>query len=122
MRQRLDALIEKIERRRVSKNPDDISARVKRTVHKRDRGRCTYAADSGKRCDEKGDLNYDHIITRADGGDASPPNLRLRCHAHNQLAAERPRTTTSPRKVRLQRPCEARRAHLPIFEGGGPSR
>jgi hypothetical protein len=96
----LDALIEKIERRRFgatenprtarpSKDPRHISASVRRVVTKRDRGQCTFVSDSGRRCDEKGDLDFDHILSFADGGASTASNLRLRCHAHNQLAAER---------------------------------
>jgi 5-methylcytosine-specific restriction endonuclease McrA len=95
----LDALIEKIERKRfgktdkprnapTSQDPDHIPASVRRAVHERDGGRCTFLADSGRQCEEDGDLDYDHITPRADGGKSTVPNLRLRCHAHNQLAAE----------------------------------
>ena len=96
----LDALLEKLERRRhgatdspraarPSTSEDHIPASVRRAVYARDQGRCTFASESGRRCEERGDLEYDHIIPRARGGKSTVPNLRLRCFAHNQLEAER---------------------------------
>ena len=78
--------------RRISKpsdDPDYIPAHVKRAVYLRDGGRCTYVCpETGKRCSSCRRLEYDHIISRAKGGKSTIPNLRLRCRAHNQLAAE----------------------------------
>jgi hypothetical protein len=42
----------------------------------------------GKRCDETSRLEYDHEIPVALGGLTTFANLRLRCRAHNQYAAE----------------------------------
>jgi hypothetical protein len=42
----------------------------------------------GKRCDETSRLEYDHEIPVALGGSTTVANLRLRCRAHNQYAAE----------------------------------
>jgi 5-methylcytosine-specific restriction endonuclease McrA len=66
-----------------------ISARVKRKVWKRDKGRCTYVAENGKRCESRWDLEFDHEHEYARGGEASVANIRLRCPAHNQHGAER---------------------------------
>ena len=78
--------------RRASKpsdDPDYVPASVKRAVYRRDGGQCTYVCPkTGKRCSASRRLQYDHIIPRAKGGESTIPNLRLRCHAHNQLAAE----------------------------------
>jgi len=46
-------------------------------------------SESGKRCDERGFLEYDHEIPVARGGKATVENIRLRCRAHNQFEAER---------------------------------
>lgn len=96
----LDALIEKIERRRFgatdrprlarpSQCPRHIPASVRRAVTARDGGQCTFMSGNGRRCEERGDLEYDHVKPVAKGGETTVANLRLRCHAHNQLEAER---------------------------------
>ncbi len=74
---------------RPSANPDYIPKAVRREVWQRDGGQCTYESDAGRRCECRKQLQFDHVISRALGGESTPPNLRLRCHAHNQLAAER---------------------------------
>jgi len=66
-----------------------IAAQIKRFVRKRDKGQCTYVSESGHRCEARSDLEYDHIVEFARGGDATVSNIRLRCRAHNQYTAER---------------------------------
>ena len=66
-----------------------IPAHVRRVVRKRDRGQCTYVSDSGHRCESRSDLEYNHVLEYARGGEATVSNIRLRCRAHNQHAAER---------------------------------
>ena len=66
-----------------------IPAHVKRAVHARDGGRCTFVSESGRRCEATSDLEYDHIRERARGGETSIDNIRLRCRPHNQHTAER---------------------------------
>jgi|SRR5215471_1091251 len=66
-----------------------VSAHVKRAVRKRDKDQCTHVSDTGHRCEEKSDLEYDHILEYARGGEATVTNIRLRCRAHNRLAADR---------------------------------
>jgi 5-methylcytosine-specific restriction endonuclease McrA len=61
---------------------------VKRQVWKRDQGRCTFVSASGRRCDARRFLEYDHIEPVARGGKSTFENLRLRCRAHNQYEAE----------------------------------
>src|SRR5262252_6829714 len=65
------------------------SAHVKRAVRKRDKDQCTHVNDAGHRCEARSDLEYDHVIPFARGGEATVDNIRLRCRAHNQDAAER---------------------------------
>jgi hypothetical protein len=74
--------------RRPSKNPRNIPAHVRRTVHERDGGRCTFVSESGRRCEATTMLEFDHLNPVARGGKATVENLRLRCRAHNQHAAE----------------------------------
>jgi len=62
---------------------------VKRAVRKRDKDQCTHVNDAGHRCEARSDLEYDHVIPYARGGEATVDNIRLRCRAHNQDAAER---------------------------------
>jgi hypothetical protein len=76
-------------RDRPSKNARHIPAEVRRAVHERDGGRCTFTSAKGCRCAETRFLQFDHIIPLARGGKSTVENLRLRCRAHNQYEAER---------------------------------
>ena len=64
--------------------PDD----VKRVVWIRDGGRCTYESESGRRCEGRSDLQFDHVKEFARGGEATLDNIRLRCPGHNLHGAE----------------------------------
>jgi hypothetical protein len=101
----LDALIAQLEKRKFaatskprpckgSTNPRYIPANVKRAVHERDGGRCTFVSDSGKRCDSRARLEYDHIDEVARGL-PTVDGVRLRCRAHNQYTAEQTRSGPS---------------------------
>jgi hypothetical protein len=97
----LDALIAQLERakfaateqprsaRRPARGSRTIPARVKRAVWKRDKGRCTFVSDSGHRCEEKTDLEFNHKLEFARGGEATVEEIELLCRAHNQFKAER---------------------------------
>jgi hypothetical protein len=65
-----------------------IPAAVKRTVWRRDEGRCAFAGTRG-RCTETGFLEYHHVVPFADGGPTTSDNLELRCRAHNRYEADR---------------------------------
>ncbi len=65
-----------------------IPAAVRRAVHQRDKGRCTYVDEVGSRCRKKDDLEFHHREPFGRGGDHSPSNLCLTCRAHNALLAE----------------------------------
>jgi len=62
---------------------------VKRDVWERDQGQCTFVSDTGRRCESRKFLEYDHVDPVARGGQATVQGLRLRCRGHNQLEAER---------------------------------
>jgi len=62
---------------------------IKRAVHERDGGRCTFVDDPGKRCDETGMLEIDHVESFARTHRHDVNALRLLCRAHNQHAADR---------------------------------
>ncbi len=66
-----------------------VPAAVRRAVWERDRGRCSFVSDSGKRCPARRLLEFDHEVPVARGGAATADNVRLRCRSHNQYAAER---------------------------------
>jgi 5-methylcytosine-specific restriction endonuclease McrA len=72
-----------------SNDPRRIPAEVKRAVWQRDGGQCTFVSESGHRCEARGDVEFDHVIEVARGGQATEAELRLRCRGHNQLTAER---------------------------------
>lgn len=67
----------------------DEPAAVKRAVYLRDRGRCTYVAEDGRRCESRRFLQFDHTQGKAVGGGFTVDNVRLRCGPHNRLEAER---------------------------------
>jgi hypothetical protein len=98
----LDALITQLEKRKFAATgkprparrpaPADgrhIPAHVRRAVWERDGGRCTFVSESGRRCEARGLLEFDHVEALARGGVATVGRIRLRCRAHNQYAAER---------------------------------
>ena len=93
------ALAEKLEKRkfgarrprsgaRSATDPRHIPAATRRQVYERDGGRCTFTSEAGKRCPATRLLEFDHVDEFARGGAATVDNLRIRCRAHNQYAAE----------------------------------
>src|SRR5688572_20053877 len=97
----LDLLLAKLEYERFGKtkkpreedapaviaNGEGIPAAVKRAVAQRDGYRCTFCSDDGQRCPSTSFLEFDHVTPKALGGEHTVGNLRLRCRAHNKLAA-----------------------------------
>jgi HNH endonuclease len=65
-----------------------VPAAVKREVWARDQGQCAFVGTSG-RCDERGFLEFHHLIPFADGGQTTVENLQLRCRAHNDYEAKK---------------------------------
>jgi len=65
-----------------------IPAEVRRQVWKRDGGQCAFVAHNGRRCIERGFLEFHHVEPHADGGNASVDNIELRCRAHNGYEAD----------------------------------
>jgi hypothetical protein len=62
-----------------------IPRALARTIWKRDQGQCTWADSlTGKLCQSRVYLEFDHIIPVSRGGTNRLENLRLRCRAHNQ--------------------------------------
>ena len=65
-----------------------IPADVKRAVYIRDRGCCAFVGTSGRRCGERGFVEFHHVVPYAVGGRATVDNIELRCRAHNRYEAE----------------------------------
>ncbi len=103
----LDLLLAKLEKERLGKvkaprastkpkpdsgpgthRPRAISVGVRRAVLERDGEQCTFLDEAGERCPARGHLELDHVEARALGGTNATSNLRVRCRAHNRLAAE----------------------------------
>ena len=72
-----------------SANPRHVPDAVRRAVWKRDGDRCAFTSADGHRCEERSQLELDHIVPVARGGRSTVANLRLLCRAHNQYLAER---------------------------------
>ena len=66
-----------------------IPAEVRRAVYTRDGGRCTFESADGTRCDERRDLQLDHRIPFACGGESTVDNVRTLCGEHNRHEAAR---------------------------------
>jgi len=60
-----------------------IPAHVRRAVWQRDGGQCAFVSDTGHRCEERKDVQFDHIDPYAQGGEATVGGIRLLCRAHN---------------------------------------
>ncbi len=66
-----------------------IPAEVRRAVWLRDGGRCAFISHDGRRCTERGFLEFHHVAPHSAGGESTAGNLQLRCRAHNGYEAER---------------------------------
>jgi hypothetical protein len=95
----VDALLDKLEKRvlgkaerpRTERTPTKaghVSRAARRETFERDGVQCTYVAPDGTRCCATSFLQIDHMRERARGGSDESHNLRVYCHAHNQLHAE----------------------------------
>jgi 5-methylcytosine-specific restriction endonuclease McrA len=62
---------------------------VRREVLSRDGQQCSYRSPHGKRCQQRGGLEFHHEQPFGRGGVATTDNIRILCRAHNQLLAER---------------------------------
>jgi hypothetical protein len=74
---------------RSSSHPRYVPAHVRRAVWERDGGQCTFVSESGRRCEARKALHFDHVLEVARGGEATVEGIQLRCRAHNQFTAER---------------------------------
>jgi hypothetical protein len=61
-----------------------ISKDVKNEIIIRSEHRCEHISHNGKRCEERRNLEFDHIQPFALNGNRSVENIRLLCRGHNQ--------------------------------------
>jgi hypothetical protein len=64
-----------------------VPAEVRRAVFLRDLGRCAFVGTDGRRCQERGFLEFHHLRPYAAGGEATVENIQLRCRRHNDYEA-----------------------------------
>ncbi len=65
-----------------------IPAAIKRAVHERDGGRCSFVDEQGRRCTARDGLEYHHRHPFGHGGRHSVEGVSLLCQAHNLYLAE----------------------------------
>jgi predicted restriction endonuclease len=70
------------------KNSRYIPIKVKAFVQKRSGHQCEFTTNENKRCDERRNLNFEHIVPFAQGGDNSFGNIKILCENHNKRAWE----------------------------------
>jgi hypothetical protein len=67
----------------------DIAANVRRAVGSRDDGRCTFVGKDGRRCNERGFVEFHHDEPYGIGGENTVGNIKLLCRAHNAFESVR---------------------------------
>lgn len=87
-RKKLAATDHPRESRGTTRGSRHIPAGVKRTVWLRDGGRCAFVGHTGRRCTERGFLEFHHVTPHSAGGQPTADNIQLRCRAHNGYEAE----------------------------------
>jgi hypothetical protein len=65
-----------------------IPTAVRRAVYARDKGRCAFVDDEGKRCRSAWQVEFHHCTPFGREGPHSLENVELRCRAHNQYEAD----------------------------------
>ena len=70
-----------------AKRSRHIPAEVKRQVAERDEYQCTYTDQTGRRCPERGLVEFHHVEPFGKDGGHEEANVRLLCRAHNAEAA-----------------------------------
>jgi hypothetical protein len=66
-----------------------FSAPIKRTAWQKAQGQCEFVTASGKRCEAKHGLEFDHRQPVARGGVSDTKNIRVLCREHNSFEAIR---------------------------------
>ncbi|MFL5321001.1 MAG: HNH endonuclease [Myxococcaceae bacterium] len=68
-------------------SPRGVPRPVKRFVAERDGRSCQFVGSNGQRCGSKHQVEYEHTVPHARGGESTGRNLRLLCKSHNLLCA-----------------------------------
>jgi predicted restriction endonuclease len=71
----------------VGKHARYVPVTVRRAVHIRDTGQCSFVSADGRRCSARAFLELDHRKPFARHGAPDARNIRLLCRAHNLLHA-----------------------------------
>ena len=66
-----------------------VALQVRREVHVRDSGQCSFVSSDGRRCGARALLELDHVKPLAELGGGDTLNMRLLCKAHNLLHARK---------------------------------
>jgi hypothetical protein len=74
--------------RGTAKGSRDVPAIVMRTVWVRDLGRCAFVSKDGRRCNERGFVEFHHVVPHGVGGPPTVANVQLRCKSHNAYEAD----------------------------------
>jgi hypothetical protein len=74
--------------RGTAKGSRDIPASVMRAVRVRGLGRCAFVSNDGRRCNERGFVEFHHVVPHGAGGPPTVSNLELRCESHNAYEAD----------------------------------
>ena len=93
-----DIVLEKIEPKQVNRasapkldlesHTRYIPKQIKQEIKIRDENRCQFISPiTGKRCEERKYLEFDHVKPFSQGGATSINNLRLTCSSHNKFEA-----------------------------------
>jgi hypothetical protein len=96
------------ERRMLTLGSRHVPAAVRRAVWVRDGGRCAFVSENGRRCTERGFIEFHHTAPYAAGGEATNDSIELRCRAHNLYEGELdfgPAVRRHPKKHAEQRGC-----------------
>jgi hypothetical protein len=96
--------------RGTAKGSRDIPASVMRAVWVRDLGRCAFVSKDGRRCDERGFIEFHHVVPHGVGGPPTESNLELRCKSHNAYEADLYYGPRAPEGVVCESPAPYRRS------------
>jgi 5-methylcytosine-specific restriction endonuclease McrA len=87
-----------------------VPAAIRRAVWTRDEGRCAFVSENGRRCTERGFMEFHHSVPYAAGGEATVDSIELRCRAHNLYEGELDFGRAVRRHARAERTTSKRRA------------
>ncbi|HEY3352037.1 MAG TPA: hypothetical protein VGQ83_02215 [Polyangia bacterium] len=93
-----------------------VPAAIRRQVGVRDGYQCTFVDAEGRRCPERGGLEFHHCDPLGRGGEHRVDRITLRCQAHHALATEREWGAAHVAAAITARRAQARRAPA---EGAG---